>query len=104
MTEKLFKRVVRGPKDFYYVPPGGDRAARRKAKPGETVEVTAKCANAFKAQLVDPDVAAAQKAADEAVAEAARQTREATVEAASAVQPDAGIDDDDDAEEEVVEE
>ena len=81
-TKKYLKRVVKGPKSLHHVDP---RTGKRYiAEPGEEVEVFAQQAASKAQHLIDPKVAAAQKATEEAVAEAAAEEVTAEPEEAKA--------------------
>jgi hypothetical protein len=64
MATKYLKRVVKGPKAFHHLDPKTGK--RFIAQPGEEIFVLAQQAKSKAKHLIDPKVAAAMKAAEEA--------------------------------------
>jgi hypothetical protein len=66
MSAETVTRVVKGPHNFNYCDP--KTGERREIAPGEEVEVSKGAAKAFADVLIDPQVLAAQQAAEEVIA------------------------------------
>ncbi len=87
MATKYLKRVVKGPKPLHHLNPKTGK--RYIAEPGEEILVLAQQAKSKSHLLIDPKVAAAQKAAEEAANESEEAVAE---EAEEAIEAEAATD------------
>ncbi len=82
MATKYLKRIVKGPKPIHHLNP--KTGNRYIAEPGEEILVLPQQAKSKSHLLIDPKVAAAQKAAEEAANEAEAEAEEEAPEAEAA--------------------